>query len=154
MGLDMYLSAKKYYSGGKWQPESTRKDFQELLEKSNIAKHVLTDFQSVQLEVSIGYWRKANAVHQWFVDNCQDGVDDCRYAYVPREKLEELKALCEKVVLQPAVADEELPVQQGFFFGSYEYDEWYFDGIKQTIEIIDNCLQIPDEWEFYYHSSW
>ena len=154
MGLDMYLSAKKYYSGGEWQPEETRKEFQELLEKSNIVKHVITDLPSVQLEVSIGYWRKVNAVHQWFVDNCQDGVDDCRYAYVPREKLEELKALCEKIVLQPAVADEELPVQPGFFFGSYEYDEWYFDGIKQTIEIIDNCLQMPDEWEFYYHSSW
>lgn len=150
----MYLSAKKYYSGAEWRPEENRKEFQELLKKSGIAKYVKTDFPSIQLEVSIGYWRKANSIHQWFVDNCQNGEDDCRYAYVGREKLEELKALCQKVLLQPAVADEELPTQQGFFFGSYEYDEYYFEEIKQTVSIIDNCLAMPNDWEFYYHSSW
>jgi hypothetical protein len=154
MGLDMYLSAKKYYSGGEWHPEENRKQFQELLDKSGIAQYVATDLPSVQLEVSIGYWRKANAVHQWFVDNCQNGEDDCRYAYVGREQLEELKALCQQVLLQPAVASEELPTQPGFFFGSYDYDEWYFDYIKDTVAIIDNCLEMPEEWEFYYHSSW
>jgi len=154
MGLDMYLSAKKYYSGADWRTEENKKDFQELLKKSGIAKYVKTELASIQLEVSIGYWRKANAVHQWFVDNCQNGEDDCRYAYVGREKLEELKALCQKVLLQPAVADEELPTQQGFFFGSYEYDEYYFHDIKHTVAIIDNCLAMPDDWEFYYHSSW
>lgn len=150
----MYLSAKKYYSDMKWRPEENRKDYRELLKKSGIAKYVKTDLPSVQLEVSIGYWRKANAVHQWFVDNCQNGEDDCRYAYVDREKLKELKALCQKVLLQPAMADEELPTQQGFFFGSYEYDEWYFEDMKKTVSIIDNCLDMPDDWEFYYHSSW
>lgn len=154
MGLDMYLSAKKYYSPSEWQPEENKKDFQELLDKSGVAQYVQTGLPSVQLEVSIGYWRKANAIHQWFVDNCQNGEDDCRDAYVPREKLEELKALCEKVVLEPAIASEELPTQPGFFFGSYEYNEYYFDDVKQTIDIINNCLEMPIEWEFFYHSSW
>ena len=22
------------------------------------------------------YWRKANAIHNWFVENCQEGVDE------------------------------------------------------------------------------
>lgn len=154
MGLDMYLSAKKYYSDAEWRPEENRKEFQELLDKSGIAKYVKTDLPSVQLEVSIGYWRKANAVHQWFVDNCQDGNDDCRSAYVGREKLEELKNLCQQVLLQPATADDMLPTQQGFFFGSYEYDQWYFDDIKHTVAVIENCLEMPTDWEFYYHSSW
>jgi hypothetical protein len=52
------------------------------------------------------------------------------------------------------VADEELPTQQGFFFGSYEYDEWYFGDLKQTVEIIDNALSVSDDWSFYYSSSW
>ena len=37
-----------------------------------------------------GYWRKANHIHQWFVENIQDGNDDCREYYVPRERLKEL----------------------------------------------------------------
>ena len=27
---------------------------------------------------SFGYWRKANQIHKWFVDNVQGGIDDCR----------------------------------------------------------------------------
>ena len=25
----------------------------------------------------VGYWRKQNAIHNWFVENVQDGIDDC-----------------------------------------------------------------------------
>ena len=31
-------------------------------------------------EVCVAYWRKANAIHSWFVENCQDGVDECQYS--------------------------------------------------------------------------
>lgn len=154
MGLDMYLSAKKYYSGSDWRPEENKKEFRELLEKSGVAQYMTTDLPSIQLEVSIGYWRKANAIHQWFVDNCQGGEDDCRHAYVPREKMTELMALCEQVLLQPAIAGEELPVQPGFFFGSYEYNEYYFEDLKATVKTIERALEMPEDWEFYYHSSW
>lgn len=154
MGLDMYLSAKKYYSGAEWRPEQNKKEFRELLDKAGVAQYLTTDFPGVQLEVSVGYWRKVNSVHQWFVDNCQDGVDDCRSTYVDRAKLNELKSLCEKVVLQPAIAGEELPNQDGFFFGSTEYDEYYFHDIKETVKILEKALQMPEEWEFYYQSSW
>ena len=27
----------------------------------------------------VAYWRKANAIHDWFVNNVQDGEDDCSY---------------------------------------------------------------------------
>ena len=27
----------------------------------------------------VGYWRKANQIHNWFVENVQDGEDDCCY---------------------------------------------------------------------------
>ena len=43
--------------------------------------------------VKVAYWRKANAIHGWFVDNIQDGVDDQNEYYVSKEKLEELKKL-------------------------------------------------------------
>ena len=47
----------------------------------------------------VGYWRKANAIHQWFVDNVQDGEDDCDYhREVTRGDLIELRDLCINVV--------------------------------------------------------
>ena len=46
----------------------------------------------------VGQWRKANAIHQWFVDNVQDGNDDCKEYYVDIEKLKELLNICNKVL--------------------------------------------------------
>ena len=88
------------------------------------------------------------------LENVQDGVDECRECWVDREKLEELKELCESVLLAPANAEKELPRKSGFFFGSTEYSDGYYADLKDTIEIVDRCLSIPEEWEFSYQSSW
>lgn len=44
------------------------------------------------------YWRKANHIHRWFVENVQDGVDNCEYYEVSKEKIKELLDTCQKVV--------------------------------------------------------
>lgn len=31
-----------------------------------------------EITEEVGYWRKANAIHGWFVDNVQKGNDDCK----------------------------------------------------------------------------
>ena len=47
----------------------------------------------------VAYWRKANAIHDWFVNNVQDGEDDCEYHdEVTQEILEELLCVCETVL--------------------------------------------------------
>lgn len=155
MGLDMYLSAKKFHSDAEWRPEETRAEFKRLKQASGVATVFdKQDLPHIYLEVSVGYWRKQNAIHQWFVDNCQDGMDDCRTSYVSRDQLNELKQLCQQIIDDPKEANDLLPTQSGFFFGSTEYDEWYFEGLKDTVEIVDRALAMPDEWEFEYHSSW
>ena len=155
MGLDMYLSAKKYHSPAEWRPNETKEEFAKLKQASGVGAVIdKVEHPHIYLEVSIGYWRKQNAIHQWFVDNCQDGVDDCRTSYVGREHLESLLRTCQEVKAKPKKADELLPTSSGFFFGGTEYDEWYFEGINDTIEIINEALAMPEEWEFEYHSSW
>ena len=154
MGLDMYLSAKKYHSDAEWRPQESREEFARLKQASGVGASMTKDLPHIYLEVSVGYWRKQNAIHQWFVDNCQNGEDDCRTSYVSRDQLQELKSLCEGIIKNPNLASEDLPTSEGFFFGSTEYDDWYFEGLAETIEIVDRCLEMPDEWEFEYHSSW
>ncbi len=44
------------------------------------------------------YWRKANHIHKWFVDNVQEGNDDCGTYDVSIEQLTELRDLCKKVL--------------------------------------------------------
>ena len=45
-------------------------------------------------DTEIIYWRKANAIHKWFVENVQEGVDDCGEYEVTVEQLTELRDLC------------------------------------------------------------
>lgn len=137
---------------------------------------------------NVGYWRKANAIHDWFVNNVQDGIDDCNYHNeVTEEILMELRNVCQTVLdsselttgkvyngttykdgqayhnyedgmvmLDQSVAEELLPTTCGFFFGSTDYDEYYVEDLKNTIEIIDKVLAETDfENEMiYYVSSW
>jgi hypothetical protein len=117
-------------------------------------KHLVKDSPSISIEMKVGQWRKANEIHQYFVDNCQGGEDDCRLSYVSRDKVTELLDLCKQVLADHSKAEELLPTQQGFFFGSTEYGEWYFSDLEDTVSILENCLSMGDDWEFYYQSSW
>jgi len=38
----------------------------------------------------VAYWRKANAIHNWFVKHVQDGCDDCGYYIVTMQDLKDL----------------------------------------------------------------
>lgn len=151
MGLDQYLYAKQYTSEGYARPDM----FASLKEAVGTdTKFLVKESPSISVEMKVGQWRKSNQIHQYFVDNCQDGEDDCRESYVDRSKLEELLDLCKKVLADNSLAEELLPAQSGFFFGSTDYNEWYFSDLEDTVSILENCLTIGDNWEFYYQSSW
>lgn len=155
MGLDMYLFGKRYVSkyfnkGDDERAEAIKKLFPELEEMTSS----LSESPVKEVKIEAGYWRKANQVHKWFVDNVQSGSDDCGDYSVQREKLEELKKLCQQVLDFRHLATDKLPPQTGFFFGNDAIDEYYFQDIEHTIKIIDRCLALPESWEFEYHSSW
>jgi len=151
MGLDQYLYAKNFTS--KVSDANKYDRIIESLEAGDFSQ--LCQFPYASVSLAVGYWRKQNAIHHWFVINCQDGEDDCRESYVSREQLEELREICQKVLADNSLADELLPTLPGFFFGSTEYDEWYFSGLTYTVSLIDNLLEsIPSGWDFAYGSSW
>lgn len=53
----------------------------------------------------VAYWRKANAIHNWFVENAQDGVDNCGTYEVERYLLEDLLARCAEVKKESVLVD-------------------------------------------------
>jgi hypothetical protein len=189
MGLDMYLNAERYLFSFKEEDSKLGKE---------IAKAVGLSVDSAQngmpfinrFSFQIGYWRKQNAIHQWFVDNIQEGDDNCGKYEVSIDQLQELRGICEDVLINcgskwgkvkasitedmksydelPPKAkklyaqisewcEAHLPTHSGFFFGGTDYDEWYFQGLKDTIAIIDNCEKLAEDganWYFEYQSSW
>lgn len=154
MGLDMYLSAKKYMS--KYFDAADSEKINAINDIFGIAGEEDGDYGAQEVTFRVAYWRKANAIHQWFVANVQDGVDNCDEYFIPREKLQELMELCEAIIADPKKAKAELPTAAGFFFGSTEYDQYYIQDLQYTVERINKILTDPalSKVDFYYQSSW
>jgi hypothetical protein len=93
MGLDMYLSKKHYIKN--WKHTSDKFQVTVKLNKKKFSSINTSKITSIEEEVA--YWRKANHIHNWFVNECQDGIDDCREHYVEREKLKKLLAICKQI---------------------------------------------------------
>ena len=147
MGLDMYLTAKRYiYSFG-----DDDKALRDVLEQLKV-----NDMPINELSYEAGYWRKANQIHKWFVDNVQGGVDNCGEYLVDMKALERLLELVNEVLQDRDKAKELLPTTNGFFFGDISYDESYFDDLINTKAIIENVLSIVElrKYDIYYSSSW
>jgi hypothetical protein len=101
------------------------------------------------------YWRKANAIHDWFVQNVQNGIDECKPHEVTVEQLKTLRDLCAHILENKEVAEPLLPTTSGFFFGSTDYNVWYFDSLSRTVVELDRLLAETNENDLYiYWSSW
>lgn len=150
MGLDMYLTGRRYI----WE-NSDKPEEQALADALNKMPTLGNKGKRVKgVEVEGMYWRKANAIHKWFVDNVQDGLDECKEHYVTREQLTALRDACVKALDDPDNAGKYLSPTAGFFFGSTALDEWYFSALKETVEGLNACLEMDKAWSFYYCSSW
>lgn len=154
MGLDMYLKARKYIST--WNDED--KELHAQLTK--LTKAIGKGFEFDEIGFTAIYWRKANAIHKWFVDNVQDGKDDCGEYSVGEEDLRKLLDVVTRVLDDRSLAQELLPPQSGFFFGSTDVDDWYWQDIKVTKDKLTKLLdrfeegEIGWDWSFVYRASW
>ena len=152
MGLDMYLYAKRYVSEYSEDTKEVSKQLQE------ITKGVRGEMGNLQYIVTEAmYWRKANAIHNWFVKNVQYGIDDCREYNVPIEKLQELLTVIKTCIKKPKKIPELLPPTSGFFFGSAEIDGYFIDSLKRTRDRLIYLIEQSHGgyiWEFSYRSSW
>lgn len=160
MGLDMYLD-EKIYVGANYEHNSVLGT----IEIYRRGEKLDIDFNKVTyIILSLGYWRKANAIHKWFVDNVQGGEDNCGTYYVSGEKLQTLLNTVIQVLGNHELAHQLLPTENGFFFGGTDYDEWYYEDLNYTKELIEGIakthIKISQDGEEYisgdfeYHSSW
>jgi len=164
MGLDMYLT-KKTYIGAKYEHRGVNGNIDITIKDSPIN----VNFNRVSsISEDVGYWRKANQIHRWFVENVQDGEDDCREYSVSRQDFQNLLETVNLVLNakgtpeESSVIEENLPPREGFFFGSTKIDPYYWDDLEMTKQIVSDVLTEMEEdgknenaWiDYYYSSSW
>lgn len=164
MGLSMGLYLRKHEFVSKFDKDFATKRagfYPEELEEFE-ADMAARSFLSKNVDYQVGYWRKANAIHRWFVHNCADGVDECQDVYVPVAQLKKLLEVCKKTLDDHTWAPELLPTTDGFFFGGQEYDDWYFEQLEYTVDLIEKVLKVLKNqeaassayYDVYYRASW
>lgn len=101
------------------------------------------------------YWRKANQIHNWMVNNVQGGNDDCGLYEV---SIDQILKLHKEIVFAMATKDtSNLPPTSGFFFGSTEVDQWYWENLADTkkyLEEMQDLFEDNTDTQFFYCSSW
>jgi len=182
MGLDMYLTKKTYVKN--WEHQDKNDKHTISVKKGSKKRDDIKPERISYIEEEVMYWRKANAIHNWFVKNVQDGVDNCGDYYLDSDTLQKLVDTCKQALAVIAKADvivkqvetgwdkngtmysdiqtydcedeinDILPPTSGFFFGSTDIDKWYEDDLRRTIEVLEEELNNPGSGDYYYHSSW
>jgi hypothetical protein len=107
----------------------------------------------ISLDIRVAYWRKFNALHSWFVANVQYGIDECEPHIVTIDHLKKLREDLKE--LNKTNVDEKFATQGGFFFGSTDYDDYFWadvERLKCEVEYLIN--QQPTDTMYVYQSNW
>lgn len=180
MGLDMYLKKHTYVKN--WSYMTPEEQTKVSVTKNGVAHTDIKPERVSYIIEDVMYWRKANAIHNWFVNNVQEGNDDCKEYYVDCDNLQVLIDKCNEALLVIKNADvvfkqvetgwnqngityesiptydcvdeinEILPPTIGFFFGGTEIDEYYKNDLENTAKVLTELIE--EGGEFYYSSSW
>ena len=173
MGLDMYLEIRRdEYVSHYTKSKTLKKEWPKFI-KENGPGLVSAEPNMVSRKTTweVGYWRKANQIHNWFLEHCGprdyetgEVIDDCRSIEIPVGKLEQLLEECKMVLADHGLAQVYLPTQSGFFFGSTAYDEYYFEDLEHTIKVLEPVIEFMhnikdkckgnDWYDVIYTASW
>lgn len=88
------------------------------------------------------YFRKVNFLVQFFEDRGYD-VENCVPLKITKEDTYNLKECCEQVLGDHSLAETYLPTCAGFFFGSTDYNEEYFNDVDEVLDFCNETL-IPE----------
>jgi len=110
MGLDMYLTGEKFFTGFD-KPRAQEDGFE-------VEAHTL----------KLGYWRKHPNLHGYIVTTFADGVDECQEINLGADDIRRIIT---------AIEARELPHTEGFFFGASDDSK---EERKRDVEVFTKAL--------------
>lgn len=99
-------------------------------------------------------WRKANQIRAWFVNQFDKDPNDQLKIKLTPETIDNLIFDMTEVLAHQQLASNLLPTSVGFFFGSTDYDEYYFETLADTVDYLMHDLEWHTETEDLYYTEW
>lgn len=99
------------------------------------------------------YFRKVNFIFAYF-QNIGKMHNDY-FAFADVDDVDDLIDRCERVLKDHRLAHNLLPTRDGFFFGSTDYDDWYFSDVKDCLRQMRKFRKLLTEgYNGYVIFSW
>ena len=105
-------------------------------------------------ERMVFYWRKANQIREWIANRANEDREQQIEYHLSKNELTSLLEDIQKVMSKPELAPEVLPTASGFFFGSTEYDQYYFVELARTLEELKPIVDDLQEDETMLYGEW
>ena len=155
MGLDIFFHKRTYNQHNPNEPISIDEDGEKHYEEMP----------------EIAYFRKVNFLMSFFdyYEKCEDEGNmegDCCYVPISEDEISALIDACSETIkrrkeIEKAVKEgidiDDLPLQpeSGFFFGSTDYDEWFFEDVKEVKKKFKAILSdLKDDEEVFMYAWW
>ena len=103
-------------------------------------------------DYEFGDWRKFNALQNYMEVNFGEGEDiNCKDIRLERHNIDILLVILKKVSADHSLAEKLFPNTTGFFYGSQEYDEDYFEEVNRSINLFEKALEELENNEVFYN---
>lgn len=135
------------------------RDWSEESEQDQEGEPTVAETFADEISSQNSFWlgRKENHIHAWVEEQIGDEAPNCGFALVTREEFASLVETLARLMRSksPEEAKGALPTQDGFFFGSTEYDDDYFADIRAEHKVMSAALKgIEEDGGVVYWCWW
>lgn len=115
----------------------------QILDFPELEKQVEEEVKDYYLQYD-AYFRKVNFLFAYYENNGK--MIDQYYAFTDASDIDDIIDRCERVLADHSLANELLPTQSGFFFGGTDYNDWYFDDVKDCLKQMKKYRKLLNDW--------
>lgn len=101
-------------------------------------------------------FRKVNALQGYFEDNFEE-IQNGEEFYFDEEHILKLKKVTDWILKNKDDKDyisKYLPPADGFFYGSSDVDEWYFQDVEHINKVMREIMSTPNRVSYKYWAWW
>lgn len=100
------------------------------------------------------YGRKINFLQNRISEIIEHEVNNITFYEISLDDVKQIIEDCQFIKEHPDSAEDMLPTVEGFFFGSTEYGDLYFEDIDYLLESLPVFIKGSDENTRYIYYSW